>query len=232
MFTPSQFEPYHASVSAYETEKNEYHSPSGVITEDHHPGTQLEDIIQRTVEEQWTETNMHSWYPPANTVAAEPMSPYQTVLRLEMETLFGTANRPVFVAPAPLNDVTAVTEVHGSESVAGLDNANHTLAIAPMAKEHSLVNTSQTQVGHSCFVAVPCQCTSKCRSEACGAEITCESIPSHFANAHHIKNLQEDDQIPCCWEGCQKRIKRKFFVRHVRERHLGHHRKNNRTSGN
>ena len=50
--------------------------------------------MQRIVEAHRAETFMHVLYPPQATItaASEPMSLYQIILRLEMETLFGPRN--------------------------------------------------------------------------------------------------------------------------------------------
>ncbi|KAF8120637.1 hypothetical protein EV363DRAFT_1084705, partial [Boletus edulis] len=55
----------------------------------------------------------------------------------------------------------------------------------------------------------------------CNVHITSESVPAHFKKFHGINGLNEDIPICCLWEGCSKRLKRKYFVRHIRERHLG-----------
>ena len=79
---------------------------------------------------------------------------------------------------------------------------------------------------------VLCRWTRKDRVGTCGAEISYDTIPMHFGQVHDIKNLQQGTQIYCYWEGRQTWIKRKSFVRHVRERHLGHRRKNKLAWGN
>ena len=92
-----------------------------------------------------------------------------------------------------------------------------------MAEENSLVTTTQSSPSYS--VMVSCRWTHEDRVGTCGAEISYDTIPTHFRQAHDIKDLQEGVKIYCYWEGCQRWITRKSFVRHVRERHLGHHRR-------
>ena len=92
---------------------------------------------------------------------------------------------------------------------------------AQLAEAHPLVPAAQS--AHSCSATAFCQWAGKGNSGTCGAHITCESVPAHFRGTHGIRKLKADTLIECWW-GCHKRVKRKFFVRHIRECHLGHHR--------
>lgn len=86
----------------------------------------------------------------------------------------------------------------------------------------AIAQMAEVQAGHISLATVPCQWTHMGHFEACGAGITYKSDPAHFRDVHGIANLKKDAQITCLWEGCQKRIQRKNFFRHVRECHLGH----------
>ena len=48
--------------------------------------------MQSNVEAHRAEAFTHQWYPPTITAALEPMSLYQMILHIEMETLFGPRN--------------------------------------------------------------------------------------------------------------------------------------------
>ncbi|KAH0826195.1 hypothetical protein J3R83DRAFT_5627 [Lanmaoa asiatica] len=81
------------------------------------------------------------------------------------------------------------------------------------------------RIAHSCSVTASCGWIGEGNSQPCAAKITCESVPTHFADAHGTKNLGGGTLIRCLWVGCEKRVKRKNFTRHIREPHLGHLRK-------
>ncbi|KAI6103189.1 hypothetical protein EDD17DRAFT_1654871 [Pisolithus thermaeus] len=55
----------------------------------------------------------------------------------------------------------------------------------------------------------------------CSQVITCATVPEHFIS-HGVANKSRDEVISCQWEGCSHRVMRHNFVRHVREKHLGH----------
>ncbi|KAI6110118.1 hypothetical protein F5141DRAFT_1203370 [Pisolithus sp. B1] len=55
----------------------------------------------------------------------------------------------------------------------------------------------------------------------CSQVITCATVPEHFIS-HGVANKSRDEVISCQWEGCSYRVMRHNFVRHVREKHLGH----------
>ncbi|KAG9311027.1 hypothetical protein JVU11DRAFT_8924 [Chiua virens] len=57
---------------------------------------------------------------------------------------------------------------------------------------------------------------------ACDAQIGCGGVATRFANTHGIRKMEDRTLIYCRWQGCHKWIKRKNFVRHIRERHLKH----------
>ncbi|KAI9568474.1 hypothetical protein HD554DRAFT_2038779 [Boletus coccyginus] len=119
---------------------------------------------------------------------------FQRILDLEMKTLFGTPNDTTGSVRA--NDVTNMAEPKNGTQTSGS--------------------------AHSCSRTASCQWLVGGSSEACSAQITCKSVPSHFRDAHHVRKLTADTLIRCWWEGCPKQLKRKYFVRHVRECHLGH----------
>ncbi|KAF8552561.1 hypothetical protein OG21DRAFT_111755 [Imleria badia] len=227
MFTPYRFDSCHALNnlnSMFEIENhisaNEYHSLSGVTTEDHGFGTQLEDIMQSSAGAPSGGTNVFwSPVPRIDMSTLEPMSPRsRIVLDREVETLFGTVSDATGAIRIPSNEVFLVMENHAPDT--GFDNATQTPENAHMIEAHSLVNT--TQISHSCLEEVPCQWTGEGISETCGAQITCRSVPAHLGNIHSIRKLPEDALIYCWWQECHRQVKRKNFVRHIRERHLHH----------
>ncbi|KAI6036908.1 hypothetical protein BKA83DRAFT_192985 [Pisolithus microcarpus] len=55
----------------------------------------------------------------------------------------------------------------------------------------------------------------------CSQEITCAKVSEHFV-IHGITNKHRDEVIPCEWDGCSRGVVRHNFVRHIREKHLGH----------
>ncbi|KAF8423197.1 hypothetical protein L210DRAFT_831292, partial [Boletus edulis BED1] len=58
--------------------------------------------------------------------------------------------------------------------------------------------------------------------EGCGTQITRKNVPAHFQRFHGIRKMKQDVLVCCQWEGCHKRLRRKNFVRHIREHHMGH----------
>ncbi|KAI6117577.1 hypothetical protein EDD16DRAFT_1726923 [Pisolithus croceorrhizus] len=58
----------------------------------------------------------------------------------------------------------------------------------------------------------------------CLQEISCATVPEHFVS-HGIMNKPREEMILCQWEGCSEKVGRHNFVRHVREKHLGHARR-------
>ncbi|KAG6370577.1 hypothetical protein JVT61DRAFT_11373 [Boletus reticuloceps] len=73
--------------------------------------------------------------------------------------------------------------------------------------------------------SIRCRWTESGNTEGCDTQITWENVPAHFQRFHGIRKMKKDALIQCQWEGCHKRLKRKNFVRHIREHHLGHRRK-------
>lgn len=55
----------------------------------------------------------------------------------------------------------------------------------------------------------------------CLRMITCATVSEHFAS-HGVKGKSRREDIPCNWMRCLKLLKRHNFVRHIREKHLGH----------
>ncbi|KAF8552542.1 hypothetical protein OG21DRAFT_1511341, partial [Imleria badia] len=224
MSTPQRLEGGDTLISMYGTidytSDAESLPSSGMTTaQDQGPGTDLEDIIQSIVDAYWAETYMHSWDPPANTVALGPMSLYQIALFREVEMLFGTSNQ-VVVAELPPNGITPGAEDQGSDALDSVRRMCSRFVIA------SLIH-----IGHYCLATVPCQWTEG-GFEACGDDITCMSVAVHLGDRHGIRKLSEDTPVCCRWEGCRKRVKRKNFVRHFRECHLDHPREMKQSSAN
>ncbi|KAI6030313.1 hypothetical protein EDC04DRAFT_2711356 [Pisolithus marmoratus] len=58
----------------------------------------------------------------------------------------------------------------------------------------------------------------------CSQPITCGTVPEHFEH-HGVKSLYRGKLVDCQWEGCSETCIRHNFVRHIREKHLGHPRR-------
>lgn len=57
----------------------------------------------------------------------------------------------------------------------------------------------------------------------CLQYITHATVSTHFANCHGVKAMSRGQLIACQWDGCvNKHVRRHSFVRHIREKHLGH----------
>jgi hypothetical protein len=97
---------------------------------------------------------------------------------------------------------------------------------ASPATEHHNAGTEATEFAeahaHFCLATMPCQWTGEDNFETCSAQIACKGVPAHFGDTHGIRKLGRNTMIDCLWEGCLKRVQRKNFARHVRERHLRH----------
>jgi hypothetical protein len=105
MFTPYQREPIHGLSSIWTTVNHtladaELAPSSSITTGDHGPGTDFNDIIQGFADP-LSPAAYTDWYPalPINPIVLDLM--YQSVLRYEVETLFGTANHAVVAMPGP-----------------------------------------------------------------------------------------------------------------------------------
>ncbi|KAI6019591.1 hypothetical protein F5J12DRAFT_478716 [Pisolithus orientalis] len=59
--------------------------------------------------------------------------------------------------------------------------------------------------------------------KCCLQEVTYATAADHFI-IHGITKKSRDEVIPCQWEGCSAEVVRHNFIRHIRERHLGHKR--------
>ena len=167
---------------------------------------------------------------------------YQSAVDREMEMLFGTANRATAVllhsvcsnylcnamcisrAYHVQNDVAFMSADHGGDGSVRI----FTFIRPPIEHLWQVTRTPENvrlKEAHSCLATASCQWIGEGNSGACGAPITCKSVPAHFRNTHGIKKLRADTPIYCWWEGCHGWVKRKYFVRHIRECHLGHSRK-------
>ncbi|KAF8125814.1 hypothetical protein EV363DRAFT_622262 [Boletus edulis] len=93
-------------------------------------------------------------------------------------------------------------------------NSNAKVALATQTAEAHAVS-------HPISAMARCQLIGMGNSGTCNVHITSESVPAHFKKFHGINGLNEDILVCCLWEGCFKWLKRKYFVRHIRERHLG-----------
>ena len=54
-----------------------------------------------------------------------------------------------------------------------------------------------SQIMQLCLATVPCQWSSEDGSKACGAEISCISVPIHLRDKHGIRKFSEDTLIDC-----------------------------------
>ena len=102
-----------------------------------------------------------------------------------------------------------------------MEDHNTSTEVMEFAKAHLHVTTTP-QIAHSCLATMPCQWPGEDNSQTRGAQIACKRIPAHFGDTHGIRKLGRNTMVGCMWKGCLKRLKRKNFVRHVRERHLDH----------
>ncbi|KAI9460380.1 hypothetical protein HD554DRAFT_2133395 [Boletus coccyginus] len=193
---------------------------------------------------------MQGYSVPAD-MAAWRMSPtYQNAVLREMEGLYGTPNRDSVAVPVPAV-CSAVSpscgrqaaEFHQQNYVTHGWTADHdTIQVAApvpsqiyvtpipvqMAEGHPHITTGDNF--HSCLATRLCRWTGVDDSNACNAQITCSNVPIHFRNTHGVRKMNESDPISCQWDGCHRRFIRKNFVRHIRERHLDHPRKERRPS--
>ncbi|KAI5993760.1 hypothetical protein F5J12DRAFT_428922 [Pisolithus orientalis] len=58
----------------------------------------------------------------------------------------------------------------------------------------------------------------------CMQLISCGAVPAHF-ESHGVKAICRMSAVTCRWDGCLENCLRHNFVRHIREKHLGHTRK-------
>ncbi|KAG6376844.1 hypothetical protein JVT61DRAFT_866 [Boletus reticuloceps] len=196
---------------------NEHYSRSSVTNDE------TENTMGNSASLQCADAYMHRY--PVHGIIQLTSPTYQRAVLREEEMLFGAASRSIGMPTPSLaqSDITSMTADYGfstEDVIQGPEVAQSTA--------HLRVTTVGTFT-HSCLATMHCQWRGEANSEPCGAQIACGDVPAHFKNAHGIKELNEDTQIYCWWEGCQKLVKRKFFVRHVRERHLRHVRKRNHT---
>lgn len=149
-----------------------------------------------------------------------------------METLFGTTSNYV-IAEVPMTPVCFSCSLLCGCALLGLMSTTCTQSDVTSMVDHGFISeaaqsaavnlhTTALPTVHLCLETLPCQWASEGNSETCGAQVTCGSVPAHFRNMHRIKNLQARVPIRCLWKECSKQIKRKCFVRHIHECHLGH----------
>ncbi|KAF8125191.1 hypothetical protein EV363DRAFT_1351929, partial [Boletus edulis] len=188
--------------------------------------------------------------PLANTVTSEPMSPE---LCRQMEILYGTIDRtsvalPIDVVPA-VEAYNADNFAYAQSAGAYMHSyptplpnmvaSGPTFKIEPRCNMDELhgINSNEAKVVAHAHIATTlphpttatatarCQWIGMGNSGTCNVHITSESAPAHFRKFHGINRLNEDILVCCLWEGCFKQLKRKYFVRHIREHHLGCRRK-------
>ncbi|KAI6014184.1 hypothetical protein EDC04DRAFT_2756035 [Pisolithus marmoratus] len=77
--------------------------------------------------------------------------------------------------------------------------------------------------------SVHANCTKPCLyldsdGKCCSELVTCTTVPEHFEK-HGIKDIYRGTEVICRWQGCSETCIRHNFVRHIREKHLGHPRR-------
>ncbi|KAI6013306.1 hypothetical protein EDC04DRAFT_2609378 [Pisolithus marmoratus] len=143
-----------------------------------------------------------------------------------------TANNATVQNPNPFSDFLSQLIPDGPVSsedsqrlqhCVGPSTSTYTLTRAiesPQATDNATVeNQNQFINCHSHL----CLCIQN--GNACVESITCGTVPEHFRAMHSIKGLPRDFMILCEWQNCGSKIRRHNFVRHIREKHLGHERR-------
>ncbi|KAI6104505.1 hypothetical protein EDD16DRAFT_263634 [Pisolithus croceorrhizus] len=59
--------------------------------------------------------------------------------------------------------------------------------------------------------------------DQCSQIISCGTAPEHFRVVHESQNITSSP-LYCGWQGCGDPVLQRYFIRHIRERHLKHHR--------
>ncbi|KAI6110120.1 hypothetical protein F5141DRAFT_1292300 [Pisolithus sp. B1] len=67
----------------------------------------------------------------------------------------------------------------------------------------------------------PCKYWSP-NATSCNVPINCGSAPEHLRLVHDVRDISRTDQVICAWTEYGQSVLRNNFVRHVREKHLGH----------
>ncbi|KAI5992923.1 hypothetical protein EDD15DRAFT_956056 [Pisolithus albus] len=102
----------------------------------------------------------------------------------------------------------------------------HTGSSMEMHAPHTLDNyTAQGHSDHpshtlSDHKSIPCGWRDDEGNE-CGALVHPDDCKGHFATVHGIKKIKWNVKITCRWCPVEKEVTRKFFLRHMREAHLG-----------
>ncbi|KAF8423189.1 hypothetical protein L210DRAFT_671188 [Boletus edulis BED1] len=129
--------------------------------------------------------------------------------------------------PTPLPNMVASGPTFKIEPRRNMDalhgiNSNEAKVETQTDEAHAHIATT---LPHPISATARCQWIGMGNSGTCNVHITSESAPAHFRKFHGINRLNEDILVCCLWEGCFKQLKRKYFVRHIREHHLGCRRK-------
>ncbi|KAF8125808.1 hypothetical protein EV363DRAFT_1350301 [Boletus edulis] len=159
---------------------------------------------------------------PSNTIAWSPT--FQSELEREMEALYGTENNDKAVDAQIPSDVAPTDPFVYIRRILSPGEARD-----PDTSEGSYVTGALHT--HS-PASICCRWTGSGNTEGCGTQITRENVPAHFQRFHGIRKMKQDVLVCCQWEGCHKRLRRKNFVRHIREHHMGHPRRKKCLSGN
>ncbi|KAG6370575.1 hypothetical protein JVT61DRAFT_11371 [Boletus reticuloceps] len=122
---------------------------------------------------------------------------------------------PNMVASWPTFEIELQREM---DALYGIINSNEAKVATQTAEAHAHIVTT---LPHPISATARCQWIGMGTSGTCNVHITSESVPAHFRKFHAINRLNEDILVCCLWEGCFKWLKRKYFVRHIREPHLG-----------
>ncbi|KIK17035.1 hypothetical protein PISMIDRAFT_15442 [Pisolithus microcarpus 441] len=115
---------------------------------------------------------------------------------------------------------TGLAEVRGREiRVYARCDYSNTFKAGNRASQANSPSASQKNNYHNCE---PKKCLYPgLNGKRCSQEITCAKVSEHFV-IHGITNKHRDEAIPCEWDGCSRGVVRHNFVRHIREKHLGH----------
>lgn len=192
---------------------DEHHMQSGTTTEDRPPTDEL-------AETPLTEMCLQWYSVPADMAASGRISPYQRALRREMEILFGVPNHDTVNGLIPAAVCSTIPLIVYMTS-RWFSSQNYAMpSPLQVAEGHPLTTTTETN--HSCSTTGFCQWPGAGDSVACGAQLSCKTVPAHFRNIHNIRRINEEELVSCQWPGCHKTLMRKSFVRHIRECHLNH----------
>ncbi|KIO03485.1 hypothetical protein M404DRAFT_27108 [Pisolithus tinctorius Marx 270] len=121
-------------------------------------------------------------------------------------------SQPPTTFASPAGSCTCPPEMIGPNTVGERTAAN---AIPPPAETRKEAKQNQ-------YAACPfTHCLYTSDGAECYEPINCGIVSKHFKN-HGIKDLGRDTTVTCQWQNCGLEGSRHYYVRHVRENHLGH----------